>query len=147
MSYFLGSEISVLDAKGRINIPARLRRGLAPEAKDTFVIVRGFDPCVNLYPLDEWQRFNETLRELKRGDSDSRMLVQTLLESAQEATIDGQGRINLTDRLIGFAGLVKETKVLGSLDHLELWNLPTWEERQKGVDTQKFDALVRKLLS
>lgn len=147
MSYFLGSEISVLDAKGRINIPARLRRGLAPEAKETFVIVRGFDPCVNLYPLDEWQRFNETLRELKRGDSDSRMLVQTLLESAQEATIDGQGRINLTDRLIAFAGLVKETKVLGSLDHLELWSLPTWEERQKGVDTQKFDALVRKLLS
>ena len=48
MSRFLGSEICMLDAKGRINVPARMRKNLAPEANDQFVIVRSFDPCVNL---------------------------------------------------------------------------------------------------
>ena len=58
MSRFLGSEICMLDAKGRINVPARMRKNLAPEANDTFVIVRSFDPCVNLYPADEWELFD-----------------------------------------------------------------------------------------
>ncbi len=147
MSQFLGSEISILDAKGRLNIPARMRRNLAPEANDTFVIVRGFDPCVNMYPLDEWQRFHGELRELKRGDDDARMFVQALLESAHEATIDGQGRISLTTRLIEVAGISKEAKVVGSLDHIEIWHPKRWEERQRGFDTVKLNDLARKLLT
>src|SRR5258707_15603179 len=100
MSHFPGSELCIFNAKGRLSIPARMRRNLAPEANDTFVIVRGFDPCVNMYPLDEWQRFEDQLRELKRGNSDAREFVRSLYETAHESTLDSQGRISLTDRLL-----------------------------------------------
>jgi len=52
MSTFFGTEICLIDAKGRLNVPARMRRGLDPEANDSFVIVRGFEGCVNMYPRD-----------------------------------------------------------------------------------------------
>jgi MraZ protein len=147
MSHFLGSEICILDAKGRLSIPARMRRNLAPEANDTFVIVRGFDPCVNMYPLDEWQRFEDQLRELKRGNSDAREFVRSLYETAHESTLDSQGRISLTDRLLEFAGVTKEAKVLGLMDRIEIWNPKRLDDRQRGVSTEKLDDLARKLLS
>ena len=65
MSRFYGSEICMLDTKGRINVPARMRRNLAPEANDTFIIVRSFDPCVNLYPADEFEHFDAKLMVLR----------------------------------------------------------------------------------
>ena len=72
MSDFSGSETVTLDAKGRLIVPMRMRKGLAPEANDTFKIVQSIDPCVNMYPLDEWARFRETLNALKRGDDEAR---------------------------------------------------------------------------
>ena len=147
MSNFLGSEICVLDAKGRLNVPSRMRRGLAPEANDTFVIVRGFDPCVNMYPLDEWARFSDELRALKRGNDEARAFISMLFDSAHETPVDSQGRISLTDRLIELAGLGKEAKLLGVMDHIEIWNPKRWEEQHRAIDTQKVDALARKFLS
>ena len=149
MSNFFGSEMVTLDAKGRLIVPARMRKGLAPEANDTFVIVRGFDPCVNMYPLDEWNRFNDQLRELKKGDDDARAFVRTLYESANECALDGSNRVTLTDLLIEIGGVTKgkEVKMLGAMDKIEIWHPKRWEEKHAGIDTQKVDALARKFLS
>jgi MraZ protein len=149
MSNFFGSEQVTLDAKGRLIVPARMRKGLAPEANDTFVIVRGFDPCVNMYPLDEWNQFSAQLRELKKGDDEARAFVRTLFESAQECPLDGSSRVTLTDLLIEVGGFTrgKEVKALGAMDKIELWDPKRWEERQRGIDTQKVDALARKFLT
>jgi MraZ protein len=54
MSSFKGSYEYSVDNKGRVNIPARLRKYVSPEANDTFVITRGYDACLFVYPLDVW---------------------------------------------------------------------------------------------
>ena len=127
MSSFIGSETSVLDAKGRINVPSRLRKGLDPEAADTFTIIRGLDGAVHMYPLDEWRRFSAQLRRLSKGDDNARRVFRMLSESAHETTIDGQGRITLTPRLIELAGLDRTARLVGVFDHIEIWSPERFE--------------------
>lgn len=145
MSSFIGSEISVVDSKGRITVPARLRKGLDPDAADTFTIVKGPDGCVNLYPLDEWRRFTERLRGFSLGDARARSFFRELSESAHEAQIDGQGRILLTARLLALAGVTREAKLVGAIDHIELWDPKRFDT---GVSNNgaSFEDMLRDLL-
>ena len=147
MSRFLGSEICMLDAKGRINVPARMRKNLAPEANDTFVIVRSPDPCVNLYPADEWERFDAKLTALSEGDPEVREFVRGIYATAHEATLDAQGRLNVPDHLLDWAGLKKESQLVGIKDHLELWHPEAYEKRASSLDQSRMQELARRLLS
>jgi len=129
MSSFIGSETSVIDVKGRITVPARLRKGLHPDAADTFTIIRGLDDSVHMYPLDEWRRFEGQLRKLSKGDDEARNVFMMISESAHETTIDGQGRVSLTPRLIELAGLERTARLVGALDHIHLWSPERFETR------------------
>lgn len=145
MSSFIGSETSAVDVKGRIVVPARLRRGLAPEAADTFTIVRGPEGCVNMYPLDEWRRYADRLRTLAVGDEKARAFFRLLSDSATEATIDGQGRVLLTPRLLALAGVTAQAKLVGAFDHIELWDPKRFEQGVGPVDSS-FDQMLNDLL-
>ncbi|MEP7028737.1 MAG: division/cell wall cluster transcriptional repressor MraZ [Candidatus Eisenbacteria bacterium] len=149
MSNLFGSESVTLDAKGRLIVPSRMRKGLAPEANDTFVIVRGFDPCVNMYPLDEWVRFEAELRALKRGDDEVRDFIRVMFESMVECSLDGANRVLLTELQIEIGGFKhsQEVRMIGAMDKIEIWNPKRLEDRRRGIDTQKVDALARKFLT
>lgn len=144
MSTFYGSELCAVDPKGRINVPSRMRKGLTPDAHDTFVMVRGFDGCVNLYPLDEWRKYEDRLRTLSLGDQDARAFVRILLETAHESVVDGQGRVTLTSVLLELAGVSKEAKLIGAFDHIEMWNAKKYDAGAK-VNASKFEEMARKL--
>ena len=145
MSSFIGSENSVVDAKGRMNVPARLRKGLAPEAADSFTIVRGPDGCVNMYPLDEWRRFADELRALSFGDEQARAFFRLLSDTAHETTIDGQGRVTLTAKLLALAGVSGQAKLVGALDRIEVWDPKRFEERV-GHAGPSFEEMLQNLL-
>ncbi len=145
MSSFIGSEISTVDAKGRLVVPARLRRGLAPEAADTFTIVRGPEGCVNMYPLDEWRAYADRLRKLAVGDEKARAFFRLLSDSATETTIDGQGRVSLTSKLLALAGVTGQAKLVGAFDHIELWDPQRFEQGVGRVDSE-FDQMLNDLL-
>ena len=147
MSRFLGSEICMLDAKGRITVPARMRKNLAPEANDQFVIVRSFDPAVNLYPSDEWDKFDAKLTALSDGDPEVREFVRGIYANAHEATLDSQGRLNVPDHLLEWAGLKKESLLVGMKDHLELWHPEGYKKRASSMDQARFEQLARRHLT
>ena len=135
MSLLFGSEISTVDAKGRMNVPARLRKGLSPEAADSFTIVRGPEGCVKMYPLDEWRRYAELLVTFSSGDAQSRAFFRLLSESAHETTIDGQGRVTLTKRLLELAGVDGQAMLVGQFDHIEVWNPKSFADGVKPEDS------------
>ena len=56
MSRFKGEETYSIDSKGRVNIPAKMRKSMSPDAGDTFVLTRGFETCIYAYPMDEWKK-------------------------------------------------------------------------------------------
>jgi MraZ protein len=128
MSSFKGSYEYSVDSKGRINIPARLRKYVSPDANDTFVITRGYDVCLFVYPLDEWNRLEHAIRDLAATNPKHRFFMRTLLERATECQLDGQSRIIIPRDLLQFAGIENEVVILGVLERIELWNPRTYRE-------------------
>lgn len=128
MSSFKGRYAYSVDNKGRINIPAKLRKTLPPEANDTFVITRGFEQCLFAYPLDEWNKLEQSIRGLSPSNPQHRFFVRTLLQWATEAQLDGQARIIIPQDLLKFAGIENEVLILGVLERIEIWNPKVYEE-------------------
>ncbi|MEP7217598.1 MAG: division/cell wall cluster transcriptional repressor MraZ [Bacteroidota bacterium] len=129
MSFFKGREIYSVDTKGRVNLPAKMRKNLAPEANDTFVITRGpdDDPCIYAYPLDEWKKFEENLKQLNQFNEQERFFLRTLLYWADEIVLDKQFRISVPKSLLDFTKIGKEALILGAMDHIEIWDPQIFE--------------------
>jgi MraZ protein len=122
MATFRGSYQHSIDHKGRVSIPSRFRRLLSGEANDTFVLLRGLETCVALYPLDEWRRMEERLRSRSFNDETNRRFLRLMLLDSTDGALDAQGRVAVPPRLIQHAELKREVQVNGVLDHIELWN-------------------------
>lgn len=122
VSAFKGSYEYSIDNKGRINIPAKLKKYVSPDANDTFVITRGFEKCVFVYPLDEWNTMEQSIRALSPTNPQHRFFSRVLLQQAVESQLDGQSRITIPKELLQFAGIEAEVLILGVLEHIEVWN-------------------------
>ena len=122
MSSFKGQALYSVDSKGRIAIPAKMRACLRPEANLTFTITRGFEQCIYLYPLDEWQRKEGEYLDLNTYDRQARHLVRTILMWAEEATLDGQGRVSIPRPLQEYASLTDSALIIGAMDRIEVWD-------------------------
>jgi MraZ protein len=131
MSSFKGSYAYSVDRKGRMNIPARLRKYVSSEANDTFVITRGYEQCLFAYPLDEWVKLEESIRQLSPTNPQHRYFTRTLLENAIESQLDRQSRITIPTGLLRLAAIEKEALIIGVLERIEIWNPTTYREYQK----------------
>jgi MraZ protein len=131
MSSFKGSYAYSVDRKGRMNIPARLRKYVSSEANDTFVITRGYEQCLFAYPLDEWIKLEESIRQLSPTNPQHRYFTRTLLENAVESQLDRQSRITIPRELLRLAAIEKEALIIGVLERIEIWNPTTYREYQK----------------
>lgn len=128
MSSFKGLFKYSLDAKGRVNIPAKFRKTLSPAANETFVITRGLEGCLFVYPLDEWEKIEQKLRNLSMTQKDNRFFVRMLTAYATEAPFDKQGRIPIPPYLAEFAKIERDVLIIGSLDRVEIWSPKVYEE-------------------
>lgn len=122
VSSFKGSYVYSIDNKGRINIPAKLRKYVSPDANDTFVITRGFEKCLFVYPQDEWNKLENSIRALSPTNPQHRFFMRVLLQQAVESQLDGQSRITIPKDLVEFASIDSEVTILGVLEHIEVWN-------------------------
>ena len=131
MSSFKGRYSYSVDEKGRVALPAKLRINLAMSVKGNFVVTRGFERCLYVYPLDEWNKLEQFVRSLSFLDAQHRFYARTLFERANDSKIDHQSRITLPPDLIKFANIDNEVLILGVLDRIEIWNPSVYEEYQK----------------
>lgn len=123
MASFYGTETYAIDHKGRISVPASMRRaGGAKKSADTFYLVAGFEGCLALYTPDEWRRVEERLRQIPMGDRRGRAFARAFLMDATKVSVDAQGRVAIPPALMGRAGLGKEAVLLGQVDRIEVWN-------------------------
>ena len=97
---FTGEFSYSLDAKGRVNIPAKFRNGLSTDNEQSFVITRGMDPCVWVYPVTIWQSIEDELRRLSSLSRINRSFVRSTVRYASTVQHDKQGRIAITPNLI-----------------------------------------------
>ena len=114
---FKGQAEYSVDSKGRVAIPAKMRKSLSPAANETFTITRGFEDCIFLYPMDEWADIEEEIDELSMYDREVRNFVRLIMRWASEVSLDGQGRISIPNPLIDFAGLDDSAHLGGVRPH------------------------------
>ncbi len=128
---FRGQFTYSVDAKGRVSIPARLRKHVSPEANDTFVMTQGTGKCIDIYPLDQWLVFEKKLEELNPFDPRKAKFIRMILQHAAEDTLDSQSRILIPQKLLEYAKIEKEVIILGALKKIEVWNPKEFEEYLK----------------
>ena len=145
MATFRGSYTHSIDHKGRVSIPARFRRLLSGEAGETFVILRGLDACVWLYPSDEFKKLEERLRARSFSDETNRRFQRMLLLDSRDETLDAQGRVAIPPRLLTHAELKHEVLLTGVLDHIEIWN-PEIFERYMAASPRSYEEIAGELL-
>lgn len=121
---FLGGAKHTLDAKGRLIIPAKYREALGEE----FVIAKGLDGCLFVYPMNEWQELEQKLRSLPLTQKEARAFARFFFSGANEGEMDKQGRLIIPQELREYAHLTKDCKVVGVNNRLEIWDLATWED-------------------
>ena len=115
---FMGEYNHTIDAKGRLIIPSRFRELLGEE----FVLTRGLDGCLSIYPMDEWAAFEEKLRALPLTNKDARTFSRFFVAGATTCQLDKQGRILVPQTLRQFAGLEKDVVLTGNLNRIEVWS-------------------------
>ncbi len=146
MSFFKGQETYSIDNKGRVNVPSKMRKSMAPEAKDTFVITRGTEECIVAYPLDEWKKYEEKLQNLNQFDEKNRFFLRTILMWSEEVNLDSQQRISVPKKLLDFAGIDGKTTIVGMVDRIELWN-PEKFEAYLLSSTESYESVAAKVMS
>jgi MraZ protein len=145
MSSFKGSYTYSVDDKGRVNLPAKLRKYVSPEVNDTFVLTRGFERCLFVYPVDEWNKLEQNLRNLSSYNQDHRRFVRALLELASESQLDAQGRLSLPQELREYANIRSEVRVIGTLDKIELWDPAVYEE-YKTAQPDSYETIATRIM-
>lgn len=130
-----------IDEKGRMIVPARFRDGLG----DRFVITKGLDNCLFVYPMEEWLVLEEKLRALPFTKADARAFVRFFLSGATECELDRQGRILLPANLREYAQLDKDVVVIGVSSRVEIWSKVVWEEYSLKA-SQEYEGLAEKVV-
>ncbi len=119
---FMGEYHHTIDEKGRLTIPSKIRYDLGEE----FIITRGLDNCIFVYPKDAWEDIIKKYKELP-NTKDARNFMRFFLSGATLCSFDKQGRINIPIPLTAYAGLIKECIIIGVDDRLEVWGKERWE--------------------
>lgn len=129
---FLGVHQHTLDPKGRVILPAAMRDELA----EGVVLSVGHDRCVTAYPAEAWREVVTGLRQLRSTDQRERAFQRMMTSSAHPQSLDKQGRITVPAHLRGYAQLDRDVTVVGTDDHLELWDATRWDAYYERVVEQ-----------
>ena len=121
---FMGEYNHTIDAKGRLIVPSKFREKLGEE----FVVTKGLDNCLFVYPMDKWAHIEEAFRKVPLTNKKARDFVRFFFAGAASCEVDKQGRILLPPNLRSYAGLEKEIVSAGVLNRVEIWDKEKWEK-------------------
>ena len=134
----VGEYTHTIDSKGRMFIPSKLRIDLG----ESFILCKGLDSCLWIYPKDSWTSFNQKLDSL--SEIESRRVRRFFYASATELVPDSQGRIILTNTYRDFAKLESEATLIGNSNRIEVWNPDAWRKEQEAVNNDELiDTLIK----
>ncbi|MEE9429851.1 MAG: division/cell wall cluster transcriptional repressor MraZ [Melioribacteraceae bacterium] len=144
---FLGSYKYSIDSKGRISIPAKMRKSLKPEANETFIMTIGTEKCIVVYPLDEWKKLNEKILEKTEEfitlDDRAR---REMFSNATDDKFDTQARLLLPKHLIAHAELEKEALIIGVMNKIEIWDPKNYDTYRNGGE-QTYSEMMENVMS
>lgn len=145
MNSLLGEFECKLDAKSRLALPAGLLRQLPAEVEGRFVINRGFERNLTLYPMPEWQRISARVNQLNLFVLKNRQFARRFHRGATELKLDSHNRLLLPRRLLEYAGIQDQLILLGYQFLIELWAEDRYD-REFETETEEFAALAEQVM-
>lgn len=137
---FIGEYQHSIDTKGRLIIPSKFRDDLGP----IFIMTKGLDNCLFVYPKNEWQILEEKLKSLPLTSRDARAFVRFFFAGATECELDKQGRILVPSNLREHSKLEKEAVIIGVSTRVEIWSKSEWDTYNED-DSLSYESIAEKM--
>ncbi len=145
MAFLTGEYDCKLDAKGRLVLPAKIKNNLPESSANELVIRRGFEPCLVLYPMLEYKKIFSKISSLNEFNAEYRNLQRNFFRGNAIVELDNAGRILLPKNMLAFAGLEKESIVVGMGNRVEIWDASKYDDFLI-KDQKEFSDLAEKHL-
>lgn len=143
---FKGQYEHSIDAKGRIAFPAKMRKVLSPDAQERFVVVRGLETCLYLYPDNEWCEVENTLSKANNFTRTGRIAKRNFLRYAEDAVLDKQHRLALPYEHTNYAQINGKAVFIGMGQYIEIWSPDVLAKIDANLDPDAFEAIFEQVM-
>lgn len=126
-------------------MPSALRRQVSPEAGEKFMLNRGFENCLALFPMDEWKKISNAINGLNMFVAKNREFARYFFRGATELDLDAAGRILLPKRLLEYAGIEKDAVLYGWSNKIEIWSADRYNQLIN-EEPKDFSALAEEVM-
>jgi MraZ protein len=145
MTGFLGEFSCAIDNKNRLRVPAGLLKQLLPADMGRFVVNRGFEKCLVLYPISEWDRVFARINKLNTFKKENREFKRSFLRGATELALDTAERVLIPRQLMEYADIENEVILAANGSIIEIWN-PTVYDAMLSEDSDKYSDLAERVM-
>jgi len=129
MLNLIGTYECKADAKGRLMVPSPLKKQLLPVMPEGFVVKRAvFQPCLELYPMEEWNRLMQKMSGLNRFNRKNNDFIRRFTAGVKTVELDTTGRLLLPKDLMAFAGITKDIVISSAINIVEIWDKDKYEQ-------------------
>jgi MraZ protein len=143
---FLGETEATLDAKGRFLLPAGFKKQLPEGEADRFVINRGFETCLTLFPVKNWEPLFQQISQLNDFDPRVREFRRYFLNGANYVEPDSAGRILVPPNLRAHADLQKDIILVAAVNKIEIWDSNKYKKFFDSVSPDAFSNLAHQVM-
>ncbi|MDF3076847.1 MAG: mraZ [Sphingobacteriaceae bacterium] len=145
MSHFLGEFDCKLDAKGRMMVPAGLKKQLPDAEREGLVINRGFEKNLVLYTRKEWDKITDDLGRLNQYEEKNRKFIRYFTRGASELSLDASARVLLPKALLEYAGIGNDVVLLCQFNKIEVWAKDAYDS-QLDNEPENFSSLAEEVM-
>ena len=143
---FLGEFEATLDAKGRFLLPVGFKKQLQEEEANRFVINRGFEKCLSLYPMQSWEPLFADIHKLNDFDPRVREFRRFFLNGATIVEPDTAGRLLVPPNLRDHAGLLKDIVLVAAINKIEIWDSIKYHQLFESYSSEAFSDLAKEVM-
>ena len=144
---FLGEYEATLDAKGRFLLPVGFKKQLSDESGNQFVISRGFEKCLTLYPIKNWEPIFSELSKLNDFDPKVREFRRYFLNGAVTVELDTASRLLVPPNLKEHAGLEKDIVLVAAMNKIEIWDKNKYQQFFESFSPESFSQLAQQVMT
>ena len=146
MIVFLGEFEVTLDPKGRFLLPTGIKKQLPEDAHEKFVIARGFEKCLTLYPKKNWDPIMAELIKVNDYKAENREFLRYFTMGASEMELDSAGRILVPPNLKSYAGLEKDVVLVSVINKIEIWDKSKYQQFFDSFSPDKYSDLAERVM-